>query len=431
MEKQIVSIPYEEDGLKKGNYGWYIVPFSIKYKKLDAFKSFVEKYERINRFENCQFLFSYIQQNFSNTIKSYRIPFDINGVSLDFGSVDNVDMNEVSLMQSELHIFSDYLGFLVFQISYGNLSVDEIRDFSYQFRRTSYTRFDRQNEHQSNLKDFVNLVLGNVNENRYVNPFFYSNNDFNSNCNVLQLVYYPEGIDDEETQNKNIMLIGRGYSKMFSADFNIEDSDVDMVYCPTSALEWRACQQCITAFVKKTDSHYDNDFPRSIKNNYLCLYLFLLNQRYSTIYLLEELIKTDSDDIKRMDDIEHMLDDVKIYCSFYAISNEMGYQNLYNRLFRVLDIEKLMMDVEDSSEKLRAIERKEDEKRERRMNDCLFAISILAVASVLIDFSDFIDKFIGLNTQNSGLRWIGIGISVIFVFAFVLVFLLKERKAKK
>jgi hypothetical protein len=163
-----------------------------------------------------------------------------------------------------------------------------------------------------------------------------------------------------------------------------------------------------------------------MKNDYLAMYLFLLNQRYSLMYLLSELTKTT--DSKKLDEIEDMLNNFKVCFSFKIVSNEMVYQNLYNKMYNVLGIDKLIDDVQDASERLEIKARKEDEARENLTNILLIGVGFLAVGSALIDFADYIDRLSWFSFDIS--TAISFGISVLAI-VICLIICIKRKGEKK
>ena len=134
------------------------------------------------------------------------------------------------------------------------------------------------------------------------------------------------------------------------------------------------------------------------------------------MYLLDKLTQEKID----IEVVENQLNDFKIKYSFKAISNELTYQNIYNKMLNALDIKSLIYDVEDASERIRANDRKADEKREKTTNNMLFILGFLSLGSALIDFSDYFEKWIPTSDPR-----VSTGVSTIIVFITLIIAIVK------
>lgn len=134
------------------------------------------------------------------------------------------------------------------------------------------------------------------------------------------------------------------------------------------------------------------------------------------MYLLYRLTQNDMD----VERVENQLNDFKIKYSFKAVSNELMYQNLYNKMLDVLDISSLIADVEDASERIKSADRESDEKREKTTNRILFILGLLSIGSALIDFSDYIDKLWPINEIQIS-TYVSLGIVVVATIITLLV----------
>ena len=122
------------------------------------------------------------------------------------------------------------------------------------------------------------------------------------------------------------------------------------------------------------------------------MYLLLLNQRFSMVKYIMELSKceNDSTELKKIDEKVVML---KSKFSFRIISDDMIYQNIFSKMFCLLQIESLLCDIEECNDRMESVVRKESEIRENRTSSILLVLSFLTVFSALIDASDYFDRW--------------------------------------
>ena len=98
---------------------------------------------------------------------------------------------------------------------------------------------------------------------------------------------------------------------------------------------------------------------------------------------------------------------IKTRYSFRTVSDDAYVQTVYSRMYEVLEIDKMLDDVNDANEKvLEANQAKQQEyqarqqehqakqqKYEHRLERLILALSFLAIFSALVDFTDFLEKF--------------------------------------
>lgn len=412
------------------NFGWYIIPFSVNANVQEQFKnSLDEKYDSKTRFNNCKYLFSYVTNMFRGEdpiVKSYDIPDEIYKDYCFNSYLDYDFYKEASITDVELDLFNPYLGFLSFKINYGEMNVEQIEKFTYEVKKL----YIKENvEPYDNLVILTNEILGK----KFVKPFFYSLDNASNVCNVFQMIYIK---DKSEYTSENIFALQRGVTRGFLRnDEANEESNVDLFYKPYKYIEWYGCQNVLCCLVKEFAANVEdnknfvhNFLPISINNDYLCMYLILLNERYATMYLLSRLIDYRDSDYKTLYKIDDELNYFQINLSFNIVSNEMVYQNLYCKLYKIFNVDNLIKDVEESEKRLMLQRQKLSEKREKNINIILTALSLLVVGSALIDITSFMDR---IFKNESFMNWIISLVIVVILVAISIVRIIILNKKDK
>lgn len=415
-----------EERTKLKNFGYFIVPFCVEENQRTDFFKYINTNtifsENKNLF-NCKYLFRHVNNVFLNQ-DNKAIIFDVDiNVAKDVKLYANIFSQEkevAKIEQINLIMFSDYLGYLLIKIDYLDMNALEIADFVFSAKRTRALDRNTKTLVNNMLYDLINTIL----PESICDAFFYSNNKNYQFCDIFQFVTVSND-DDLSPQdykdyyNKLLFFLGRGYNRDFNFEKNaLAESSTDIHYDPFVYYDWCGSQStlsCIVNMEKVSDSDFqflESQFCNNINNDYLLEYLILINQKYSTMYLLDKLTQEKID----IEVVENQLNDFKIKYSFKAISNELTYQNIYNKMLNALDIKSLIYDVEDSSERIRANDRKADEKREKTTNNILFILGLLSLGSALIDFSDYFDKWAPISELQVS-TWV----SAIIVFITLIV----------
>lgn len=408
------------------NFGYFTVPFCVEEEQKANFYDYIDKSnifsENQNLF-NCKYLFKHVNNVFVNQ-DNKSVIYDI-----DMSIAENVKLyknifstdNEVAKIEKlNLIMFSDYLGFLLIKIDYLDMDAMAIADFVFSAKRTRALDRNTKSLVNNMLYDLINTIL----PQDLCVPFFYSNNKNFQFCDIFQFVTVnnDNNYGEEEYTNyyNNLLFyLGRGYDTNFNYEKNaLGDSSTDMHYDPFVYYDWCGSQSALSCVVnmekveEKDFAFLESQFCNNINNDYLLEYLILLNQKYTTMYLLNKLTQENID----IEIVENQLNDFKIKYSFKAISNELTYQNIYNKMLVALDIKSLIYDVEDASERIKSNDRKADEKREKTTNSMLFILGLLSLGSALIDFSDYIDKWAPISELQVS-TWV----SAIIVFITLII----------
>lgn len=408
------------------NYGWYIIPFSVndtsKWNKeiknrladddyYEASRVDKDHYEawRIPVMSDCTRLFSYITDIFktntdisgvykvnSRLYKKLEFPekkpieFDENKTAIvPVAAGNRAKLKYNATADDAFIVYYNKIGFLVFEIGYNDMSIDDIINFAHRFKRMGDSRSAVKSGVAAPHKDGQGYLLGNIwsvvegiINTSLVQPFFYSSCVKIGDCNILQFVNY-----DFKPEDSAVHLLGRGYDSSFAGVDMKGISNVDMKFEPYTYIQWRGCQSVMACIANNaaaaensaaTEYFVKSFLPQAIRNDYLYMYILLLLQRYTLLYFIGEM--TRAGDNKALQEIYNEMLNFKQSVSFNVVSNELTYQNIYNEMMRVLDINNLFEDINDLSEKVMS----QDEKRqEGAMNNLSLVLAIMGIAEIV------------------------------------------------
>lgn len=412
------------------NMGYYFVPFSVDLPAQREFSEYLSSsYAQIACFDKCRYLFSYVLEQFripDGAIRCYDVPFDPPEDFFKFymrtpnadGSTERitVDTSSVKLESVRIYMCSEYLGFLTFHVDYGDLTEEEIEWFAFSFKRSYWKRSTTGVNVSTELLRATKDILGPLAE-----LYFYEADEIGRTAHVLQLLRVNE--PDPEAFEAILCACGRAHTQAFSPDrVAASESPFDMRYAAGSFYTWCGSPNVLSCIVNDADLTEDslgfvnNVLAEHFTMDYLCTYLQLLNQRYTVMYLMRLLLqhsgKKDEDSV--LDFVSTALDRFRNETSFSVISKEINFQNIYNKMIGVMEIDKLLRETEDINQRILLRAQRSEAEREQRTNHFLAVLSILAVGSALIDFSDFFDR-VGIPPAVSS------GISIALVAAAVVL----------
>lgn len=328
-------------------------------------------------------------------------------------------------------IYYNNIGFLILEINYNDMSMEDINNFTYRFKRMGDSRKEFEENKPLPHTDKQGFLLGNIWEivNGIINtdivkPFFQITNHFNSECNIMQFINAEDEVTDEVA-----LHIGRGYNADFVENkSSVNNSAVDMNFEPYDYINWRGCQSvlaCITSQKRiesnssGTEKFMRDYFPNAIKNDYLYMYLMLLFQRYTLLYYIDRVIKSHND-CNMLEKIYNEVLTFKQCLSFNIVSNEFTYQNIYNEMIKVLNINELFADINDLSEKVMS----QTEKRQRS------SIEILSTCFMILGVVDIIPLLVAVIDEPSGANVTGFCITAALVVSIIIYYIREKRKSK-
>ena len=349
-------------------------------------------------------------------VLSYRepssLPISVAGGKRRYSSRPSIDA-------IYLCAFGTGVAFLEFRVSYGDMTVDEIIDFAYHFKKADAA--DQRGllkEGEISLMTAARRLL--MVERTNAELFFSYRNSFQSNCICYHMIHLSGEQAEREDVDRLCFYLKRSYDSAYLYDKSNDGSEYDMIYKPYSYMTWAGCQEGLVHIASDTDNEKTNRFLNgyhftNLMRDYHFTYLLLLNQRFTSLKYIDALasITDDTEEVERISAASAIL---KTRYSFRVVSDEMVYQNIYSDMYRIFHIDKLLLDVADCGSRMEGVEAAESKHHEKTTSSLLLALSVLALFSALVDASGYFDRmFPHMNIATI----VGTG-SVIGVFLLVL-----------
>lgn len=326
---------------------------------------------------------------------------------------------KVSVSEIRISIFGTGIAFAELQVTYNGLTPNEICDFVYNFKKIYKT-----DDIEKGKKSFLGIIKESL-PNDCI-PFFYNsvnygNNAFKNECiGFHTLRFFEDEINDIELKEL-LFRLRRGYGTRFK--YEECQGPYDFEYTPSIFDFWSGSQEGLVNIIRvnKGNIFYDKYKYLQFIRDYRFMYLMLLNQRFSAIRYIEEVAIGDSDTIR---EVNERIVKLKTVYSFRVVSNDLIYQNLYSRIYRLLDIDNILDDLSENEQQVEMYHAKSLEKTERQTNKLLIAISLLSVFSCLIDASSYFDLFAPFRNIS---KWISLLIVCAVVITWIINWYIKKK----
>ncbi len=343
--------------------GYYIVPFKINKHKYSALKKHLTKFSAEdndvseNRFRNCRYVFKSIRDIYQGC-DYFKIDFNLLKAEMVDGettfekilpleSADEGRRFAARVDEISAFLTNKAKGYLVFKINYCDMTLEQIESFAYFFRHIANSTpfnstFAQVSCHILGVKDYEDFKKD---KNDFVSLFYYMPFKNTYVCDVLQLICRKI---PESSRESHLICLGRGYKDLGMTENNyIKDSRHDMELKSNKYATWVGSPGVLTCVLEE-----ENNFTRytqsNVENDHLCLYLTLQNQRHTLLYFMTDAVNNQKRPGKLIK-AQRKLNDFKLAESFKVVSNEYSYQNIYDKMYAILDIDKLTEDISDVS----------------------------------------------------------------------------------
>jgi uncharacterized membrane protein (DUF485 family) len=279
--------------------------------------------------------------------------------------------------------------FIELEVVYQGAIIDDICNFAFIFK---CARFHIDKDSATNtLLETIDLLMPQMHKKPTV--FFTSKSDMKKECKMFHQIRSEQPISTDEL-NKYLAHLRRGYNNNFSTS-NIGEEH-DMSFSPYAYDHWSGSQEGFANifWVEKGAEKFINDYkPIHLDHYYRFMYLVLLNQRYAAIKCLEKIPVVGNSSKKESLELSKQISDLKTIYSFSVVSDDQLYQNIYTKMYSILDIDRLLSDIQDNEERMEILQKHDMLSAEKRTNRLIFGLSILSLFSVLIDSASYFDRF--------------------------------------
>lgn len=387
----------------------FIIPFCF-----NNYMSFVNEAENDSGWDKCSredlhvdYLLNYAAEIASDSSRFSEFVLNEDAMPEVYMYEDKLDYaKDAFIEQIRLSAFATGIGFAQVIVNYGAIDVDSIIDFAGRFKKSKPV--GKENSLFNEVKKLI-PSSGHL--------FFYSTADFKYDCLTFHMLKAENG----ENIEPNVFRLRRGYSSRFAYDVQDFQGGYDFKYQPYKGDYWSGSQEGLVSYSFETGEGSDwflNNFKyRQLSKDYRFMYLMLLNQRFASILYIKQIAEAGNRNILKK--LNKKIVDLKTAYSFRVISNDMIYQNVYSRMYKVLDIDVLLEDLKDNEEQMSIQYNEGVERLDRRTNTLLVSLAVLSIFSALIDAASYFELFPSFAGIARGLSLVSI-CAVILITIFVL-----------
>lgn len=307
---------------------------------------------------------------------------------------EKLKLEELPVIESvRFSCFGTGVGFMEFRVRYPDgMSPLEIADFAYYFKKSTKPQI----KHRS-LYEIACKLLPQEGD---ATLFFTNSADFKKECLCYHMICVDQDSSQEEISDM-LYLLRRSYSRKFQSEHkaeNTENGDYDMTYGVYGYDRWAGSQSGIVNVVSLTGDEDTDQFINTFKVNnlmadYYFLYLLLLNQRFSAIQYVAQIASADSMKSKQLEELNKRIIKLKTTYSFNVVSDDQFFQNVYSKMYKILDIDRLLEDIRDNEDQMEILQTQNSERYERNANKILFVLSFLTLFSALVDAADYFERW--------------------------------------
>ncbi len=325
-----------------------------------------------------------------------------------------------TLTAVRISCFATGCAFAEFHVIYHGQTLEDIENFSFRFKNASKT--DTRHGYELTMLNALHALLPTVE----MQDFCFTGSAFKRECRVFHHIFMikPPGKADIE---RHLRYLSRGYHAQFSMPKS--DSDYDMIYQPYDYDHWAGSQEGLVNLFhhsgNRTTDRFINSYKREqLLENYGFMYLLLLNQRFSAIAMISDIARYQTLSAAEKESLNERITKLKTVFAFNIISDDQVYQNVYRRMYALLDIDRLLDDIQDNEQQVEALQHRETVKRERFISSLLLGLSILSIFSALMDAAGFFDRIPAISPCATVLSGIAAGAVILLTLA---VWLLRGR----
>ena len=330
-----------------------------------------------------------------------------------YGDVLNFTKTPV-LEEVRFSAFATGVGFLEFWVSYEDMTLEEITEFSYHFKKANGAgdAYKRQLPNGEKLLwDVANSLLPKDSK-----IFFSSAHKTKSECNCFHFIHLDQEIPEEQERKAELYRLSRSYR----TDMPVSaESDYDIIYEAGPGDFWSGSPEGMANVVYDAKPGNEDYYlhtlkPKSMENDYYFMYLLLLNQKYSAVEYIRMVSLSLERSVDQVEQLSKRIVQLKNMFTFNVISDDSNFQNIYSKMYRILEIKSLLEDVIDNEGQLKYLQDAKQAKTDLYSNRVLYGLSALTVVSTMVDLATYLDRSIEWFHFNTLVSVLAVGAAVAF-----------------
>ena len=307
--------------------------------------------------------------------------------------------NVPTLREVRFSAFATGVGFFEFWVEYQNMTPEEIAEFAYHFKKAKGGAGVYKKENLPEGEDFLyNVTKSLLPKNLPAKLFFSWTADLKYECNCFHFLHVDDILPEPEERKNTLFRLGRSYRSNMPV---AEESEYDMIYEAGTGDYWSGSPEGLANIVydyahdPSTDTGYylhKLKLP-SLETTYYFMYLLLLNQKYSAVQYINMValsLERSADDVEQLN---KRIVRLKNMFAFNVVSDDSIVQNVYSKMYKIMEIKSLLEDVIENENQLDYLQNSKQVKADLVSNKYLFGLSILTLFSAAVDLAGYIDRY--------------------------------------
>ncbi len=263
--------------------------------------------------------------------------------------------------------FSTGCFFVELHVTYDGLTLDQIADFSFHFKNAT--------KGEDDAAKLINALPTILPPHVECEPFF-TGAAFKKECKIFHQICTGDKLPADDVK-RHLIHLRRGYHRNFAIPQT--SGEYDMIYEPYDYDHWAGSQEGFVNLFNYTEDERTNSFlikykPVHLSRDYSFMYLILLNQRFSAIRYLDKISQLDQYTRRQKEKLSTKVFRLKTVFSFSVVSDDQLYQNIYSKMYGLLDIDRLLADIHDNEDEVETIQNHELLENEKMTSRFLFNV---------------------------------------------------------
>lgn len=412
------------------NMSRFILPFYFVGSKKDAALDFSES-DWLHYSVNTRYLTKSVYELFCDSENSVCKCYSLNDsarVTYGIPARDSLITMESSMKACEgtyqfylaghkAIVFNSGIGFLILEVTYPSDELDKAADIGFCLANlfdNEHDNSERNNnlifkyndkgvEHSFSVK---NTVMQLLNVEKHADTLEL----FPSSTRRRMLVYHSiVSSDQKDTDEKDIHCLCRAMHS------HLKHGEEDISLSSFEGQKWLIGSTGAVSYVQYDDSNEEfvtKSFKRNVETDYFYIFVLALHEREVLLQYNYAAVKNQND-VKALIGMKEKLLKLDILYTFKTVSIEKAYQIFYEKLSEEFILEELRADIKDVVD---SVENHVNNRKDRKTNIILTALSVLAVFSVLTDGVSFVDRLLSGDPMGA-LQWgvvgvVGLGVIV-------------------
>ncbi|MBE6665520.1 MAG: hypothetical protein E7603_04760 [Ruminococcaceae bacterium] len=225
--------------------------------------------------------------------------------------------------------------------------------------------------------------------------FFFYTNPSTERANFFTYLETPK----KDSYDRELYYLKWCYNDTFVYDEETDRSGSEN-YKASADTIWGISPSASVCLVSPNDQNQkflNNTFFPNFKNQYLFMYILLLHQKYEMYLLLTKIGVGMNNNLKELEKYHDDLCEFETDFVFSNITEVPQYQRLYEKTARIFALADMFKDIR---EPLTALEERRRKKSDEKMNSVLTMLSLLSIASILMDAFGLIENFSSIHTNT-------------------------------